>query len=212
MNYISVEQFKTENPRADLSGFSDATVSGMITKASRKVDEFCETSFGLTTQTDEIVEGSIDADASIVFFPRKIPIKTITSLAVVKGPTTIDINLVDGNGNANYTIPDTGDRVVIPLSYLAYNSTTIFQVGVLRVLDWFFKATYTAGEEDIPETVKDATSLYVLDMLARSTNLAGATRVQQGGISISYGQKSGKSDFVKDAESMLGHYRRVSGF
>lgn len=211
-NYITVDTFKSENPKLDFSGISDATLEAYITKASARVDEIADTSFDQTTQTDEIVEGILDSGENFVFFPKKTPIQSISSLAIVKGTTTIDITLQDGDGNNNYTIPTSKDRVIIPLWFLAFVGTTIFNVGALKNNDWFFKATYVGGPDAVPASVADATGLIVQDILARSQNTSGATRVSQGGISISYGNRSGKSDFVKDAELLLAHYRRVSGF
>lgn len=206
-DYLTVSQFKSFNPKVDLGGISDTVLEDMITKASRRVDELTDTSFGQTTQTDEITEGTVNNDSDFVFFPKKTPIKSISALAIVKGQTEINLTLINIS-----TITRNQDRVVIPSINLAYTGTIIFNIGVLMTSSWFFKATYVGGETAIPSSVEDATNLLVLDTLARSQNLAGATRVQQGGISISYSQRSGKSDFVKDAERLLQHHRRVSGF
>ena len=212
-SYITVEEFKTDNPTVDVSQYADTTVSGFITKASKKVDEFVEYTFGQETITDELTEGYINEDLSFTAFPRKIPINNLTSYKIVKGPTEITINLTNGAGTNIFNIPTSKDRAIIPTFDITLSTVSLIDLRSLLNTDFFAKISYTAGEASVPESVKDATSLYVMDILGRRQNPGGATRVQQGGISISYGgQRSGKSDLVKDAELLLTKFKRVSGF
>ena len=211
--YITVSDFKIQYPDADVSKYADTTISGMITRASERVDSFVEYSFDSETITDELSDGNIDEDSNIVFFPRKRPIIDLTALAIVKGSTTIDINLTDGSDSNIYNIPEAGDKVYIPLSIITVNSVSVINFYSLRTTNFMYKASYTCGYDDIPYEVQDATGLYVLELMSKGQNLAGASMVSQGGISISYrGNSKGKSDFVLDAERLLTRYRKVSGF
>ena len=80
----------------------------------------------------------------------------------------------------------------------------------MRNVDFYSKITYTAGYSTIPNIIKEATALFTLDSIARRSNLSGATSINQGGISITYG--NGRSDLVKDAERLLKGYKKVGGF
>lgn len=212
MNYITVNELKTEYPDADVSKYSDATLSGFITRASASVDDFVEYSFDEETITDELVDGNIDEDRNIVLFPRKIPINNLTSLSIVKGSTSIDINLQDGADTDIFNIPSSKDMVLIPLGKITLNSVSVVDLDSLRTTKFLYKLSYTAGFSSIPGEVKDATGLLVLEKLSKGMNLSGAQSVSEGGISISYSNRKGKSDFVSDAERLLFKYKKVTGF
>jgi len=209
--YITLAEFKTNNPDVDVSRYTDATLTGFITKASSRVDDYTENSFAQTTETDELINGNVNADGSLVIFPRKIPVISLSALAVVKGTTEVTVTLTSGSDNI-YNIPTSADRIEIPYSEITYNTVSLLDFGSLRNTNFFVKITYVAGLATVPQSVQDATQLYVLDTLARRSNASGASKIRQGGISIEYAQSSGKSDFVKDAERLLSKYRRVSGF
>lgn len=212
-SYITEEELKSEYPALDLSAYTGSTISTLIQKASSKVNDFVDYSFEVETVTDEIVKGFIDADGSLIFFPRKRPINSLTSINIVKGSSDVALTITSGGDNA-YTIPKTADRVVFPIHDITLNSVDIIDFASLRNTDFYIKATYESGYATIPDIVKEATALYVLDTVGRSANLSGASKVSQGGISVEYGNRlfvDGRSELVLDAERILQGFVKVSG-
>jgi len=207
--YITINELKSEYPQ-DYSAYTNEALTSLIEKATDKVDDYCEQSFNLETITDEISKAYIDADNSLVVFPRKKPIQTLTSLKIVKGDAEVELTLTDSNGSFSYTIPTTKDRIILPVDDITLNSVDLLDFSTLRNVDFYSKITYTAGYSTIPNIIKEATALFTLDSIARRSNLSGATSINQGGISITYG--NGRSDLVKDAERLLKGYKKVGGF
>lgn len=213
MAYITINELKSEYPTVDYSAYSDATLQTILDRATAKVDDFCEQSFGLEIITDEISRAFIDSDSSLVIFPRKRPIISLTSVNLVKGSADVSISLVNGNNTNIYTIPESKDKIVFPIADITLQSVSLLDFGTLRTVDFFSKITYQCGYATIPSVVKEATALFALDNIARSSNIVGAVSVSQGGISINYGSNSGgRSELVKDAERLLHGYTRISGF
>ena len=213
MGYITISELKSEYPTVDYSAYSDTTLQTIIERATAKVDDFCEQTFGLETITDEIAKAFIDADSSLVIFPRKKPIVSLTSVNLVKGSADVSISLVNGNNDFIYTIPEPKERIVFPIADITLQSVSLLDFGTLRTVEFYSKITYQAGYTTIPDIVKEATALFAIDTIARSSNITGAVSVSQGGISINYGSNSGgRSELVKDAERLLHGYTRVTGF
>jgi hypothetical protein len=211
MNYVSTATFKEYYPEVDVSRFSDATLSGIITQASARVDSFVEYTFDVENVVDEKSDGYVNSIGDIVIFPRKRPINSVSAISIVKGTFDTAVSLTSGGENL-YDIPTTKDRIVIPGDSLTLNAVSILDTQALRTNQFFTKISYNAGYTTIPSDVQQATMLYALDILSRRNNLSGATSVSQGGISITYSDNKGRSDFVKDAEELLAGYVRSSGF
>jgi hypothetical protein len=209
MNYLSVSDFAAYAPEVDTSQFTEATISGMITQSSRKVDAYLGYSPALEVVMNEKSRGMISAEGDLVIFPRKIPIISVEGVSIVKGTYSADLSLTDGQGNLRYDVPDPGWRIVVAGESLTHSSNSIIiSHASLRQNEFFTKLSYTAGYETLPADIVRAVVLLTKDILAGQQNVSGAKRIRQGGIDISYGERDGKSDLVQDAEELLSEYRR----
>lgn len=217
INLITTVEFKEKAPEVDTSRYTDATVSGFITQASEEVGRYLQYDPLAEDITDELKTARVTTDGDLLVFPAKIPIISVSALSVKKGTTELTITLEDSQGNAKYNLDYTN-------RYLRFPSYEIILQGQIVVLTDFFafrstqffsKMSYRAGYEpsSLPETIKEATVLYVREKLARAQNTAGAKRITQGGITLEYSQRGdkfgGKSDLVVDAEKLLRPYRRI---
>jgi hypothetical protein len=211
MSYITLSELKSQYPSVDYSVYSDATLNSIINSAESKVNEFVEYSFDLENLTNEISKGFIDSDYSLVVFPRKKPILSLSSISIIKGSAEINITLTNGQNEEIYTIPETKDRIIFPIADISLQSVSIIDFGVLKSVDFFTKISYQAGYNTIPDVVKEATMLFALEVISRNMNISGATQVSQGGISISYNSSNGNR-LGKEAKSLLMDYKKVSGW
>lgn len=219
MGYISVDYFKQRNPTLDLSQYSDTTLSGMIETASTQVDNYLNYTLELEDIVSEKIEGFVDGDSNLKIYPLKRPINTVSAISLVKGTDVIDLTLQDNLGVLKYDIPTTKEVIVYPDNEIAFNSVSIIDSFFsLRNTKFFTRISYNAGYQTIPQDIQDATSLFVKEQVARGFNITGATSIRQGGISMSYGSRSGSdnkvadSDNVADAKSLLVKYKRVTPF
>lgn len=208
-NYISVTEFTERNPAADVSRYSSATLSGIISKASRDVDELLGYPLLVGDYANELHEGGIDPDGNLVVLCERRPVVTVSGCFLVKGTDEITLDLLDGT-TPRYQVED-DYRFVFPNGEFTYQAaSTVRSLFSLKGTQFFVRISYKAGYEasEIPSWGKDATELLVLHRLARGMNLAGATRVQQGGISLSFSEK--REGFRAEAERLLRSHRRVS--
>ena len=210
--YITIEELKREYPLVDFSPYSNEALNSMITTASRRIEDYIEYALDAADYTDEITKAFINADNSLVIYPRTYPINSIASIKLVKGFAEFDINLVSTNGNLSYSIPSSLDRIIIPVQSISLNAVSILDFGTLKTVDFFCKLSYNAGYVTVPEDVKQACALYVFSIMARNLNMMGATSVSQGGMSIQYGNISGDVKLVNEAEKILITYRKVQGW
>ena len=210
MNYISVNELKTLYPSVNYNQYSDASLDTLISYASSKVDDYVEYSFDLETITDEVSKAFVDSDSSLIIFPRKRPINSLTSVALTKGSVDVNISLTNSQQENIYTIPTTKDRIIFPIADITLQSVNMLDFGVLRTVEFFSKITYNAGYQTIPNEVKEATSLFVLDMIGKGINIVGATSISQGGISMSF--SNGENKLVKEAKELLRGLKQVSGW
>ena len=211
-NYITVDYFKLNNPTVDVSQYSDTTISGMIAVASKWVDSYLDYSLHSETVVNEKSSGYINSDVDLVIFPRKRPVISVSSIQIVKGNDIITLSLTDGSSN-RYDIPSTNDRISYPDSQLSVTSvSTIGSFSNIRHVGFYSLITYRAGYDSIPLDIQDAVSLHVKDQIARGMNVTGATRIQQGGISMSFESRKGESDNIADARSNLNKYRRLTPY
>lgn len=212
-NYISVNELHTYAPEVytSISGtYSETTLSGMIGRASAMVDSYLGYTLPVEVLTEKI-EGMVDSDGNLVVYTRKRPIAAVSAISIKKGNDEINLTLEDA-GQQKYDIPEPKVRIVYPNAELSTSSvSTIANFYELRTTPFFTETTYTAGFETIPDDIKEATTLFVREILSRRSNTVGASRISQGGISISYESRGGtKSDLVSDAENILSPYRRLT--
>ena len=211
MNYISNQQFADFSPEVDTTLYNSATISGMITRASAAMDDYIGYSLLREDITDEKCQGMVDADNNLVVYTRKRPINSVSSVEIVKGTYSGALTLTSG-GKATYDIPVTRDRVVFPGADATLQTVSIIDWGALRTTNFYTEVSYNAGYYgyEIPQPVQDACQLWVMDIIARKQNPSGATSIKQGGIAMSFAQRSGESDLIKDAHALLAPYRRVA--
>lgn len=219
-DYISITDFKAQAPEVDVSQYTDATLSGFITSASRQIDRWLNIPASLTIEhiADEKSESHIDADGNLIVWPKKIPIVTISGISIVKGTDTIDLDLENTAGNPRWDIID-DTQIAYPQQALAMTSVSIIgSFGSIAQTRFYTELDYQAGFQDIPEDIQDATVLWVRDMVGtRPANPTGASEIRQGGVAIKYGSgvrttEAHDSDMIRDAKERLRPYKRVSGW
>lgn len=217
MNYITQDEFAARYPATNLSQFSASTISGMISEASQYVDNFCQVDgFDLRTVIAEKVEATITNTGDFLFYPRRTPVSAVYSINLSRGSFSLDLTTVSGTGSL-VQIPTRGTSFRYPSTFQTSVGTfTINDLAALRGENLLATVNYLGGYETIPGPIKVATMLVLRDMVNRATlNVAGASSVTQGGITIKYSEKKdgnndGKSDDIRDAEVMLQDYvRRV---
>jgi hypothetical protein len=212
MAYITREELKRLYPTVDYTIYSDATLDEILEFATEKVDDYCEQSFGVETLTDEISKAFIDSDNSLIIFPRKVPLISISAVSIVKGSAEVDITLTNGLNQNIYTIPSSADRIIFPIGDISLQSVSILDFGTLRNVDFYSKITYQAGYATIPPVIKEATALFALESITRNLNITGASSVSQGGISISYGSNGGSTKLSNEAQRLLAGFVKVTGW
>jgi hypothetical protein len=210
-SYVSVQEFKDAFPEIDVSRYTDATLSGFISRASRWVDRYCSVDgFDHQSITNEKSDTIIDAGGNLVVWPRKIPVE-LSSVSLVQlkfGNWDMTLTLTQ-SGKELYEIPEPRWRITLPnQTFTATGTFTVSNLMDLRSYHTFTLLSYSGGYRTIPEDIKDATLLAVRDIVSRRLNAAGATRISQGGISIEYAEREGESDSILDAKRLLDHYVR----
>ena len=206
-NYITTSEFQTMNPDIDFSNIPAATISGMISRGSRLVDNYLNYSLALETIAGEKSQAVINSDGDLVLFPQKLPIQSLQSAVIKKGSYSMNLILNDGAGNPVYDI--VGQRIIFPFQQMQTTGTfSIRNFYQLRERLFWTLISYTAGYDTIPDDLKDACNLMTKDIWARQANPIGIKKMTQGAISMEYSQKDGDSDMVTDAKSILDNYAR----
>lgn len=210
-NLITVSEISELAPDLDLSAYTDPTLSGMISGASKQVSDYLRYTPIVENIVDELKDGKITSEGDLLIYPEKIPVVSVSSVELTKGTSTVTVSLSDGENN-RYNIPV--NRRHIRFNYsdvLLAGNPVVLDVYSLRNTQFYIKYSYRGGYEvsALPYVFKQATVLYLRDALSRTQNPSGAKRISQGGISLEFSQKNGKSDLVEDAERLLAPYRRV---
>lgn len=209
MNYITVDEFKNFNPEIDFSSYSDVTISGMISRASKWVDGYLGYDLQIEDIENEKADAIVNSDGDIMIFPRKFPVHSVSKLEIVLGTYSIELDLQDNDGENNYVIPSNQRYIFYP--YYAFETegkmikTTPFK---MRLRKYFTRISYRAGYETIPDDIKDAVNLVAKDIFNRQTNPMLLNSTSQGGISMSF-RGGEESDYVKQAKVILDRYKRV---
>lgn len=210
-DYISTAEFAALHPEVDTSQYTTATVSGIISAASRYVENFCQVdSFAFETVTDEIAQATISREGDLHIFTRRRPVISLTSAVLQRGTWSLTLTLTN-NGSPIYHIPHPGYQFVYPNTFLTSVGTfTMNDLTELRRYTTYAKITYVAGYQTIPQDIRFATALIVKDYIQKRLNAAGAASITQGGVTIRYSERDGKSDDLVDAETLLQDYVRVT--
>lgn len=213
MNFISTTELQDRTPDVDWSKWGATTISGMITSATTKAENYLGYTLYQEDKTEK-VQAFVDSDDDLIIYPTKRPINSISSIQIVKGSYSMDVSLTSG-GETLYDIPDDNSCIVVPGSTITLDSVSVINYQALKTQKFFVNITYNAGYDMAtgrPEDIKDAVILFVRDEIARQFNTSGAKRISQGAVSIEYSGRKGESDFIKDAKSILKDYKNVTGF
>jgi hypothetical protein len=216
-NLITQAELEAYAPDLDLSTFSQATISGMISRASKIITNYCDVDgfFKMAvTNERERAQISPNGDLTISFRRRPVADGDVSAIRLVGVGMSQSLTLESGS-DRYYFIPK-------PSTYLIYPSNYLISMGRgllhLDSSDLFYEVDYTGGYAtdiaDLPEDLKEATTLYVRDMIARKYNPSGAQSFTQGRVSMSFGYSAGrsKSALVSAAEDILdsgGYARKV---
>lgn len=210
-NYITQEEFTQQHPATDLSQYTASTVSGMISEASAYVDNFCQVDgFDLQSVTGEKSEVVITNQGDLQVHPRRFPLLSISAIDLKRGTFSLALTLTSG-ATSLVEIPTSRRYAVYPNTYLTSVGTfTINDLRAVRPYDVFAEVDYLGGYQTIPGPIKVATMLIFRDLVNKRLNVVGASQITQGGITIKYAEKTdGKSDDVRDAETLLAPYVRT---
>lgn len=216
-NLITQSELQTFAPKLDLSAYNATTISGLISRASRKVKQYCHVDgFFKTSVTSEKDRALINPQGELVISFRRRPVQPgdVSAIRLVTVDVEQELTLETVNGDGYYyQIPDPKTYLVYPSNFLISHGTGLIS---LESADLFYEIDYTGGYAtdiaDIPDDLKEATTLFVQATLARDLNPSGASSWTQGRVSMGFGgNKNGKNQFIQEAESILdqGGYVRV---
>jgi len=206
-------------PELDLSAYSDATISGMLSQATNRAAQFASVrGFDLATETNETDRALINNDGELQISVRRRPIVTVTSVNLVKGGFSTSLNLTDGQGNNIFQLEYPGNKLVFPNSYLYMTGTYLAggasQLLTLRGAKMLYQITYTGGFLTPPDDLKYAIMLYFRDIYQKQYNTRQLSSFTQGSYSENYAginSTKGRSMYVQEAEDVLmnGGYCRL---
>lgn len=219
---ITAADIQNYAPELDLSQYNAATISGMCAQATSRAASFCNVEgFDFAQQVDEMDRAYISNDGELQISVHRRPIIEVTSVSLVKGGFSTDLNLTD-SGNDLFQIPYPGNKFVFPNSFFYLTGTYLAggssQLYTLRGAKVFYKMSYYGGWQTIPDDLKLACVLYFRDIMSNrgrtGVNGAPLTGFTQGSYSENYassGNKNGVSSFVLEAQGILmnGGYCRV---
>lgn len=212
-NYITVTEFKEYNPELDFTNYSDATLSGVITRASQTVDNFLQYSLSIESISNEKNEATVSSNGNLIIYSRKLPIISVSAVTIKLGTVNLNLTLTDGAGNQNYDIPSRGSYVIFPYQQMQITGTfSIRNFYQMRGLQLFSVMSYVAGYDTIPADIKDAVNLFAKDIFIRQANPMDLSSTTQGAISMGFRGKNdyGESSLIKQGKSILQSYRRVT--
>lgn len=198
----------------DIDNSFSTQISTWIASAEKWVNNY----LGYTTASGifreeftNVVEdtATIDSEGNLVIFPRKTPLVSVSSISLIKGTDTLDLDLADDGGNTRYNIPADRDMIVYSGEELSFSgAATLDSFFDLRYTKFYVKMSYIGGYESIPADIHMATVNVASDYIMRQANKEGLESVSQGGISKRWFQrKGGESDFIEDAKVLLAPYR-----
>ena len=217
-NLITQQELQDYAPDLDLSSFSSATISGMISRASNKVKNFCHVDgFFKAAVTSERDRALINPQGELVISFRRRPVQDgdVSAIRLVTVDVEQELTLqLESGGQRYYFIPNPKTYLIYPSNFLISHGTGLIS---LESADLFYEIDYTGGYAtdiaDLPPELKEACTLYVRSMVNKKLNPSGATSFGQGAINMSFGSnKDGKDQNVQEAESILnegGFVRRV---
>lgn len=215
VNLITVAEFGQYAPEVDTSKFDAPTISGIIAQASKNVSDHLLYTPIQEVIVDEQIQGQVSNEGDLVIRPLKLPVQSVSAIALTRGVDTLNLTLQDSSNVNKYNIDTTKRTVKYPSNELAFNQATI-SFGLtdfysLRGAPFLVKVSYVGGWtlSELPATIKQATILFVRHILAAQYNIGGATRISQGSVSMDFLNRQGKSNFELQAERLLNPYKRL---
>lgn len=207
-NLITQAEIEAYAPDLDLSLYSAATISGMISRASERVRNYCDVEgFFKAAVTSERDRATISPQGELTISFRRRPVVAadVSAIRLVQVDISQDVTLTI-DGAPSFFIPNPGTYMILPTNFLITHGTGLM---LLRSADLFYEIDYTGGFAtdiaDLPPDLKEATTLYIRDMLAKRLNPMGAQSFSQGSVSMSMGYSSGrsKSALIQEAQDIL---------
>lgn len=207
-NLLTNAELAAYAPEMNLAGFDAATISGMISRASEQVRNFCHVDgFYQKSVTSETGRVIINSDGELIISVRRPNVQQgyVSGLRL----KTIDIKqtlTLINNGLDTYFIPAPGKYVVYPSNYLIAFGTGLL---TLQNANLFYEIDYVGGYSTdvatLPADLKEACSLYVQNMVSRRANPSGLVGFRQGNYQQDNRPKSGvgTNPFRDEAEAIL---------
>jgi len=195
----------------DIDNTFSPQITDWIAAAEQTVNQYTGYNFpkGMLSEsiTNEVVDGHIDDDLNLLWFPRKAPIQSISKLELIKGTATIDITLTTGEGTPKYNIPSSADRLYYPNWELAITGSIIRNFAQLKAQRFFIRTAYVGGYTTVPADVRMATVYLVADIVTRQYNKENLEMMSQGRVMKRWRERDGRSEYYKDAITILNNYR-----
>jgi hypothetical protein len=198
----------------DIDDTFSPQLQSWIAAAEAQVNRYLgyTTTSGILKETivDEKIPIRVSTNGDLMIFPRKNPIDSVQSIELCKGSESISLTL-SNNGIDKYDIPASND-------YIQFSGTDFALNGNILITDFwsvkssngFIKLSYTAGFDQVPADIRQATVNIVSDMVMRHSNKEGLVSITQGRVSKRWSERDGISDFVNDAFELLKPYRLAS--
>ncbi len=210
-NLISTSDLASMAPDLDTSAYSATATSGIISRASAAVINYCGVKGFLTAaETNERDRALINSAGDLIISFRRRPVAQGAISAIRL--RTVDVNqslTLTSGGSDIYFIPYPGNYVSYPSNYLLSAGAGLLP---LRSANLFYEIDYTGGEAIVPYDVQEATVLMIRSILSKQYNPAGASSFSQGSMSIQQIGIDGVDQFTKQARNLLdagGYVRRV---
>lgn len=220
-NYITQAELQSYAPDLDLTVFDVPTVSGIISRASRRVDSICQVKgFDFAAETSERGRAAISAMGELLINVRRRPIynweaqngaiPSVSAVRLVKGQFSVSLQLTSTGTNTSgtplYQIDQYGTLFHYPSAYLAGTGTLMIggsaQLMTMKGAEVFYEIDYTGGWQVIPDDIKDATGLIAKDICARRFNVMGVAGFSEGSTHVAF-EPTGKSAMMYEAEEIL---------
>jgi len=212
-NLITQAEIESYAPDLDLSAYSATTISGMINRASTRIQNFCNVDgFFKTAVIAERDRAQIspNGDLTISFRRRPVLDGDVSAIRLVGTEINQSLTLTSG-GSSIYFIQTPGTYLIYPSNYLISHGRGLIS---LDSADLFYEVDYVGGYAtdiaNIPGDLKEACTLYIRSMTAKKFNPAGASSISQGTVSLGFsGNKTGKDQNIQEAENILSNYVRM---
>lgn len=215
-NLITADELAAYAPDLDTSAFSAATISGMISRASERVRQYCQVDgFFRAAVTNERDDVNINSEGELIISFRRRPVAqgdvSAVRLRTVDVNQSLQLTSSTGDGSYIYSIGNPGNLLVYPSNFLISHGKGLFD---LRGSNLYYEVDYTGGWAtdiaNIPPSLKEAATLMLRDLISARDNPAGVKSFSQGSYSVVYDKDGGS--YVGEAQKILdvgGYVRRV---